>query len=279
MTTTEQVRRPALSPSRAADFKQCPLRYRLNTIEQIPEPGDPIAVRGNLVHLVLERLFDLPAGERTPAAAGRMLHPTWKAMCEEEPEFAAALGQLDPDMDEDAWLLSAAALLDRYFELEDPTRFTPTDRELQVELELESGTPLRGFIDRVDQAPDGRVRVVDYKTGKSPHPFFEDKVMFQLKFYALALLLTRGVVPAQVKVIYLGDGETLTHRFDEDELRRFSRTLDAIWTAIRKAAQTGDFRPSPSKLCDWCSHHALCPAKGGTPPPWQGWPELEEAIG
>ena len=274
---TEEIRRPALSPSRAADFKQCPLLYRLRQVDRIPEEGDPVAVRGNLVHLVLERLFDLPPAERTAVTAGKMLHPTWQAMCQEVPEFAQALQHLGDDMDEGQWLLSAAALLDRYFEMEDPTRFTPAERELAVELELESGVPLRGFIDRVDVAPDGRVRIVDYKTGKSPHPFFEDKVMFQLKFYALAYLLTRGVVPAQLKIIYLGDGETLTESFDEDELRRFQVRLVALWQAILRAAKTGDFRPSPSKLCGWCAHHALCPAQGGTPPPWQGWPELEEA--
>ena len=30
---------------------------------------------------------------------------------------------------------------------------------------------------------------------------------------------------------------------------------------------TGDWRPIPSKLCDWCDHRAICPAWGGTPPP------------
>jgi putative RecB family exonuclease len=32
--------------------------------------------------------------------------------------------------------------------------------------------------------------------------------------------------------------------------------------------KSGDFRPSPSRLCDWCDHQALCPAFGGTPPPF-----------
>ena len=41
----------------------------------------------------------------------------------------------------------------------------------------------------------------------------------------------------------------------------------AAWTAIERAATTGDWRASPSKLCDWCDHRALCPAWGGRPPP------------
>lgn len=269
---TDQPRKPALSPSRAADFKQCPLLYRFRQVDRLPEPGDPVAARGNLVHLVLERLFDLPAAERTPVTAGKMLHPTWRAMCDEVPEFAEVLDGVD----EAAWLFSAAELLDKYFELEDPSGFTPAHRELQVETQLPSGVPMRGFIDRVDVAPSGQVRVVDYKTGKAPAPHFENKVLFQLKFYALALLLTEGVVPTQLKIIYLGDGTTFTAAFEEDELRRFAIQLQALWAAILKAAETGDFRPNPSRLCDWCSHQALCPAKGGTPPEWRGWPELLE---
>ncbi len=47
----------------------------------------------------------------------------------------------------------------------------------------------------------------------------------------------------------------------------------AIWRAIQSAGATGDFRPRPSRLCDWCAHQAHCPAFGGTPPPYPGWPE------
>ena len=47
--------RTALSPSRASDFLNCPLLYRFRTIDRLPEPPDPVAVRGTLVHAVLEK--------------------------------------------------------------------------------------------------------------------------------------------------------------------------------------------------------------------------------
>ena len=43
-----------------------------------------------------------------------------------------------------------------------------------------------------------------------------------------------------------------------------------------RAAPTGDFRPSPSRLCDYCDHKAFCPAFDGTPPPYPGWPEPDD---
>ena len=132
---------------------------------------------------------------------------------------------------------------------------------------------LRGYIDRLDVAPTGEIRVVDYKTGVAPREIGEAKALFQMKFYALVLWRLRGVVPRQLRLMYLSDRQSLAYAPDEAELRRFERTLEAIWQAILKAGKTGDFRPNPSRLCDWCDHKALCPAFGGTPPEYPGWPE------
>ena len=130
------------------------------------------------------------------------------------------------------------------------------------------GLRLRGYIDRLDVSPAGDIRIVDYKTGSIPREAFEAKALFQMKFYALVLWRTRGVVPRQLRLMYLSDIDTLSYQPDEQELARFEKTLQAIWKAIATASLTGDFRASPSRLCDWCSHQALCPAQGGTPPPF-----------
>ena len=107
-----------------------------------------------------------------------------------------------------------------------------------------------------------------YKTGSVPREAFEGKALFQMKFYALVLWRTRGVVASQLKLLYLGNGDALTYSPDEAELVRFERTLQAIWAAIERAVATGDFRPNRTRLCDWCDHQALCPSFGGTPPPF-----------
>jgi len=69
MTLTDPVIIGALSPSRAGDFMTCPLLYRFRVIDQLPEKPSPAAVRGTVVHAVLERLYDLPA-PRTAAGEG-----------------------------------------------------------------------------------------------------------------------------------------------------------------------------------------------------------------
>ncbi|MCA0145523.1 PD-(D/E)XK nuclease family protein [Blastococcus sp. LR1] len=279
-------RRPSLSPSRAADFKTCPLLYRFRTIDRLPEKKSPAAVRGTLVHSVLERLYDLPPAQRTPEAALELLEPAW-AELREEPGVAElfessgeAPGEAGGKAPEplESWLASAGKLVEKYFTLEDPRRLQPEAREELVEVTLPDGLLLRGFVDRLDVAPNGALRVVDYKTGSMPREAFESKALFQMKFYALVLWRTRGVVAAQLKLIYLGGaGDALTYAPDEAELIRFERTLQAIWSAIERAVETGEFRPNRSRLCGWCDHQAVCPEFGGTPPPFPA--EAAAAVG
>ncbi|GAB3116222.1 RecB family exonuclease [Janibacter alkaliphilus] len=254
----------ALSPSRAADFKQCPLKYRFRAIDGLDEPPSPAAARGTLVHAVLEELFELPAPERTPEAAQALVPGRWAAMVQERPELAEMLAA-DPERDEESWYAEASRLVGRWFELEDPTRLEPAERELRVEADVD-GLLLRGIVDRLDVAPTGEVRVVDYKTGRSPSERFESQALFQMKFYALVLWRTTGRVPDLLQLVYLADRQVVRYQPDEHDLRGLERTVRAIWTAIEQASATGDFRPRPSRLCAWCDFKPLCPAFGGTPP-------------
>jgi putative RecB family exonuclease len=324
-------RRPALSPSRANDFKQCPLLYRFRAIDRLPETPSPAQARGTLVHGVLEQLFLLPAAERTPEAARALVAPVWEQLCAADPRLPAAVfgdgaveatagepaepGPVDADgvgadradaepVDAEptaagptaarptaagpveagavdagptaieTWLARAEPLIDAYFALEDPRLLEPEARELRVEVELESGLLLRGYIDRVDRigADGSTLRVVDYKTGSAPRPVAEARALFQMKFYALALLCLRGVMPAELRLMYLTGPEELRYTPDEAQLRRFAHTLEAIWTAIRAAGESGDFRPNPGPSCGWCGYKKQCPAWDGTPPPYPGWP-------
>jgi putative RecB family exonuclease len=275
----DQPRPWALSPSRAGDFMTCPLLYRLRVIDRLPEPSSPVTTRGTLVHGVLERLFDSPAPERTIERAASLLEPEWQRLLEERPELIELFASVDAPADAStdtltgaeavtAWLASARVLLETYFRLEDPTRIEPEQRELLVEAELSDGVRLRGFVDRVDVAPSGATRIVDYKTGNSPSELFEAKALFQLKFYALVMWRVSGTIPALLQLMYLGDGQILRYAPDEADLLATERKVRALWAAIERALEKREFPPHTSRLCDWCAHKALCPEFGGVTPPY-----------
>jgi putative RecB family exonuclease len=256
-----------LSPSRASDFMTCPLLYRFRAVDKIPEPPTPATARGTLVHAVLERLFDLPPAARTRQAARQMVEPEWDRLAAANEALAA----LTAGQDERALLLEQAlTAVDGYFELEDPRRLEPDGREHHVEAVLESGLTLHGYIDRLDLSPGGDIRVVDYKTGRVPREEYEASALFQMKFYALVIWLSRGVIPRVLQLMYLTDREVLRYSPDEADLLATARKADALWKAIEAARASGDWRPRPGKLCDWCSHKARCPEFGGTLPPLPG---------
>ena len=193
-------RAPAsLSPSRAGDFLTCPLLYRF----RVDRPAARAAQPGR--HPRHGGARRAGAAVRPPGAssAPRSRPTTWCApsgsgcsrpspswpSCSTRPTRTPAT-PVTPLAD--AWLQSAGDLLDAYFALEDPTRLEPAERELFVEHDLESGLRLRGYVDRLDVAPTGDLRVVDYKTGRAPREGFEAKAMFQMRFYALVLWRLRG---------------------------------------------------------------------------------------
>ncbi|MEU4151984.1 RecB family exonuclease [Streptomyces sp. NPDC026659] len=258
----------SLSPSRASDFMQCPLLYRFRVIDRLPEKPSEAATRGTLVHAVLERLFDAPAVERTAPRAKSLVPGQWDRLRESRPELGELFAD-DPEGERLArWLGEAEQLVERWFTLEDPTRLEPAEREMFVEAELESGLRLRGIIDRVDVAPTGEVRIVDYKTGKAPRPEYAEGALFQMKFYALVVWRLKRVVPRRLQLVYLGSGDVLTYDPVPGDLERMERRLQSLWESISRATETGEWRPRPTKLCGWCDHRASCPEFGGTPPPY-----------
>ena len=253
----------ALSPSRAKDFKQCPLLFRFRVIDRLAEPPSPEALRGTLVHAVLERLFDAPALERTEATAQALLDPLWQERLAASPADRSVAGGGERAAE---WLDSARVLIGNYFRMENPSFLEPAARESFVNARLPSGLAIRGIIDRVDRAPDGALRIVDYKTGKSPNPRFQEEALFQMRFYAAAVRLSRGVLPRRTQLIYLKDGRTLTYDPVPGDVAAIASELDSTWSAIEERLDSRRFEPRPSKLCDWCRFKELCPEFGGVAP-------------
>ncbi|CAN2199360.1 COG2887 RecB family exonuclease [Candidatus Nanopelagicaceae bacterium] len=243
-----------LSPSRMNDFTNCPQLYKYRAVDQLPEPPSIDAERGKLIHSVLEDLFELPAPQRTFESALEILPTKWSQQLEGKPELAALV------LDEKEWFDRAHSLLTNYFSLEKPTSFESTYRELHLERDISEEIYLHGYVDRLDVAPTGEVRIVDYKTGKSPKPGWEEKALFQLRVYALLYWQNEGVLPKLLQLIYLGDSRVVKSEPTEAQLKSTEKILKNIGDEILTALETGDFPTKKSRLCDWCFFKAICPA-------------------
>ena len=173
-----------------------------------------------------------------------------------------------PRVPTERWLAEAERLVGRWFELEDPTRLEPDGREVFVEHRVADDLVLRGIVDRVDVAPDGRIRVVDYKTGPGPERGVRaarpvpDEVL-------------RAAAVAHPRPGAQPGAAGLRRRAGADAAAGHRRGPARGVRADRAPAVAGDpdrgrdrrLAPQPGRGCRWCDHQALCPALGGTPPP------------
>ncbi len=245
-----------LSPTGAADFKSCPQLFKFRAVDRLPEPVSPAAVRGSLVHAVLEQLFSLAPAMRTPSLAEGLLNASWKAL-QDDPELQ---GELE-GCQQAEWFAQARKLLHNYFKLEDPRAVQARRMEWWVEYELPE-IHLRGIIDRLEQAPDGSWVLTDYKTGRTPGEARELVAFFGLRFYALVCWRAFGVIAKEIRLVYLQDPAVLTLNPHERMLVAFEHQMQALGKAVRRAQETNDWRPRPSPFCMSCPFHSMCPAWG-----------------
>ncbi|MDQ2651361.1 MAG: PD-(D/E)XK nuclease family protein [Actinomycetota bacterium] len=248
----------SLSPSKVSSFTDCALAFRFSAIDHLPDLPSIPATRGSLVHAALERLFLLEAPERTMEAAFTCLDAAAE-------EFLALEEFTDLGLDEEGtatFLAEARQLVERYFRLEDPTAITPIGIELKLEVEL-GGVKLRGIIDRLELDEDGELVVTDYKTGRSPGERQEQQRLAGVAFYSLLCERLFGRRPARVQLLYLADAVAIISTPSDQSTRGVERRLAAVWTAVERACEREDFRPNPSRLCDWCGYKAYCPSFGG----------------
>jgi putative RecB family exonuclease len=250
----------SLSPSKVSSFTDCALAFRFSAIDRLPEPPSIPATRGTLVHRALERLFTLVPAERSLAAALTELDNAFDEI-RVLPDFT------ELDLDDEAqqvFLDEAEALVRRYFDLEDPSTIHPIGLELNLEVEVD-GLRLRGIIDRLELDNEGNFVVTDYKTGKVPSAEQERARLGGVQFYSFLCEQLFGSRPARVQLLYLAEPVIITTTPTEQSTRGLERKVKAVWSAVERACERDDFRPKPSRLCDWCAFKAYCPAFGGDP--------------
>lgn len=250
----------SLTPSKVAAFKDCALAFRFSVIDGLPEPPSAPAVKGTLVHRALQLLLELPAAERSLARARQCLQKA-RVDLATDAEFIGL--ELDAEA-EARFAAEAEVLVERYFELEDPSTINPVGLELKLEVQVGTLT-LRGIIDRLERDEHGGLVVTDYKTGRTPPLFAEQQRLGGVHFYAYLCEQFYGERPSRVQLLYLSEPVAIMAYPSEQSIRGLQQRTTAIWRAVERACEREDFRPRTSRLCDWCAFQAYCPAFGGDP--------------
>lgn len=259
----------ACTPSRLAAF-DCPRRYRFTYVDR-PQPvkGPPWAHNsvGTAAHLALARWFDLPPEQRTPARGADLVRRNW-----------AALGFRDQDQSDEArertagWVAAYLADLD------------PAHEPVGVERTV--GVPVgrlsvSGRVDRIDQADDGSLVIVDYKTGRRPLTADDARGSLALALYVLGARRALRRHCLRVELHHLPTGDVLSYEHTDESLARHVARAEATADDIQAALDTVEsgadpdevFAATPSPACSWCDFRAHCPegqAASNPIDPWAG---------
>jgi putative RecB family exonuclease len=258
LSQSELTPPPHLSASSIGTFHQCPLKFRYNKIDKIPDVSGEAAVMGNFVHDVLEALYKLPAEERTIENARELAKKVWDEIWVEQATSSVKNSEEVRLFRWRSWFC-----IENLWSLEDPQKLEPAGLEFEISGDIE-GVAVKGFIDRYSILKDGKSLVVsDYKTGKTPRPQYQGDKFFQLNLYAYMLGEMEIGEVKEIELLYLKDGvrlkKTVTKRESKDMVEHVIETKKQV----DECCKTGEFEARKSILCDWCSYQNICPMFGG----------------
>jgi DNA helicase-2/ATP-dependent DNA helicase PcrA len=237
-----------LSYGQINDYLDCPAKYRYAHVVRIPSPPSHQMVYGRALHAAVQ------AFHRRQLAGRHMsledLHAALDANWE-------SVGFLTREHEE-ARRAAAREALGRFWEAQerDPSRPTAVEQEFSVSFGRER---VRGRYDRIDDAPDGRVVITDYKSSDVRDPATANRrarESLQLGIYALAYEAQHGRLPDELALHFLESG--VVGRSDAGE-RRLDRARERIGTAA-DGIRSQSFDATPSAMrCGYCPFREICP--------------------
>ena len=247
----------SISPSRMSTFLQCPLRFRMESIQKMAGDTGAAAVAGTTVHAALELLMELPGPERTRETLHGFIETCLIAVRETEDYQSLP----EEDLKKFGFDATVRRVAPRAFDMLDIPEVPVTGVELRLEVDFE-GWILRGIMDLVTGQDDG-LKVLDWKSGRTPSERFQTKAMLGIDFYSVMATRHFGAIPQEVSLLYLSDRTTISREPSERTVRATENKIRAVRNAIETSCEKDSFKPSVSALCKWCPCEAYCPAHGG----------------
>ena len=234
-----------LSASAIDTYENCPLKYRLGSIDGVPQTANkPELVFGNIMHKVLQK-FHEPNKKLTKERILNILEEEWK---KDEFEYSVR---------EQKFKEQGIELLKEYIHFLHDNKPNVLEREKSFDFKI-GRINIRGIIDRIDKIPDGTA-IIDYKTSKTTS---SAKSNLQLAIYSMYLSQSKekgiGGLPASASLHFLReyDKPIKSHSFKKEELIMVQEKIETVADGIQKK----EFNPKKGRHCEWCDYKFLaCP--------------------
>ena len=237
----------SLSPSSVKAYQDCPLKFKFQKVLRVPQPASVATDLGTVIHAVTEELAESKAKgvEITKDKGMEKVKEKWI--------FRSYQNQTD----ENKALKRAEEMVETYVEWEKSTKNKLVGTEIPFELKI-GDVMFTGRIDRLEQNPDGKYEVIDFKSGSSVKSKNKAKEDPQLNIYAKAVEKLKGELPAKASLFYVEKDKMVEYVPTKESVDTVMDTIMELTKEILKE----NFNPTPSfQACMFCSYQTICDAK------------------
>ncbi|MFW0862146.1 MAG: ATP-dependent helicase [Candidatus Komeilibacteria bacterium] len=244
-------------------FETCPWQYYYQYILKVPVRGNHVFSYGKSMHSALQKFYELVqqrSGSEQADLFAKKAKPTKGPIVS-----LKELLELYEESWIDDWYDSKKHMAERkafgkkqlteYYNIIKDKIPVPIALEKSFYLKIKDYT-VRGFIDRIDELPDGSIEIIDYKTGKTKDKLTaEDKE--QLLIYQIAGEEVLGKKVGKLTFHYLDTNKTTSFIGTKEELKK---TKVKIVDLIKKLENT-DWAATPGFQCQYCNFKDICDFK------------------
>lgn len=259
-----EIKRKNLSASMVSSFFQCPADWLMDSfILRNIDHEEPIHfVRGHIFHDTMEAFFGFPKDKRTPKLLSQTAMHTIKTKYKESMQDKETMNWVKEALEGYLATGFEYSNVDVAQIVKDPEKGPELGVELFVKGKL--GNTKRnvvGYVDRIDQLPNGSLQVVDYKTGKKIHPFDPQKTIdsnndfgYWRQQLAYTMLLEQdGHYIGGAKLEFpIARGEVVVDVNNEYLRKQVEKDFEAVDTALTKCIEDNFFPFHGHFFCKWC---------------------------
>lgn len=241
-----------VSYSQIDAFKLCPLHYKLRYLLNIPPPTFPAESFGISVHNTLKDFYThIKRGEKaTKKTLLELLDKNWVREGYTSKSY------------EKAMRMRGVNYLTRYYDTQLDLKRKTLVLEQPFTVAIKKGEriiKIGGKIDRVDDLGNGKIEIIDYKTGRVPSKREVDTNL-QLSIYAIAASqIHENPFARKPEDIILS-----LYFFDKEQKITTERTAAQVEEDKQKIfewvekIETSDFKCSGNMLCNTCEYSLFC---------------------